>query len=838
MSPTIAARALLLVAPFLALATPAHAAVTPDARGFSPQEWAARRAEARPLLRPSAAPAAGDEDWGAEFGLPSPDGTLYCATRFGNDLIVGGSFQQIGGVSVNNIARWDGTAWHPLAGGLSSTVTCMMVDQGSLYVGGYFDHADGQFAPSVAKWNGRAWSPVAPRLGSSYCCYGVNVLGMYQGDLVVGGYFGPEEHAVANGIARWNGTAWSPFGEGVSGSVQTMLVSGDSLYIGGAFTSAGGVPAANVALWDGTAWTALGAGTSQGRWNWGVRALTLYHDRIIAAGGFDSAGGQPAPAIASWDGAAWSPIQGSRSDLISSLAVHEDTLYVGAYTQIFQWDGTNWVGQLPGFAGGLEQLISDPAGLIAVGYVGFEDASNRPTGFGVALWDGQGWQTCQSWNGGMKGLATFPGLPPPVYCLASYQGNLVAGGDISYAGTGSDWALVGPISRWDGTGWTAMLSSWPFWSGIAKALLPDADTLFAAGEFTGFPPDWQPSPVLRWNAGQWSALDTLNSSGACLQKYQGRLIVGIERSQPYQDPDEGVRAWNGARWDQIGTTEGAGEFHGVHAMAVHDGLLVVAGQFTSIGGVAANGIASWDGSNWRAFGGQGPPYAYPPFPSVAGIASYQGYLVAAGDFLGSPGHVPLVMWDGSSWTPFEGITGYATAMSVIRNYLCVSGDLHIAALNRDATVAIGSLIGGWWPLGSGLNAPAGAIVEHDGALYVGGTFSQAGGRSAFGVAQWNGLGPIPQPRTPWLSPGRPNPFTAGADFSILLGHHGRVRVAVYDVRGREVAVLDTSDRPAGSYTIRWDGRDRAGQPAPAGVYFINVRDAAGVTSSRKVVRLR
>ncbi len=356
--------------------------------------------------------------------------------------------------------------------------------------------------------------------------------------------------------------------------------------------------------------------------------------------------------------------------------------------------------------------------------------------------------------------------------------------------------------------------------------------------FTGLAPAPQSSSILRWQDGQWAALDTVFSTGSCLVRFGGKLTLGTERDQGNEAPDAGVSVWTGAGWDPIGRTAGWDVFHGVHAMTVHQGLLIAAGSFTSIGGVPANGIASWDGDVWRAFGGQGPPYAYPPRPWIAGLAPYQGNLVIAGDFASRGARVPLVMWDGSTWTPIEGLTGYATAMSVIRNYLCVSGDLHIAALNRDATVAIGSLIGGWWPLGSGLNAPAGAIVEHDGALYLGGTFSQAGGRSAFGVARWNGLGPASQPRAPWLSPGRPNPFIAGADFSIQLGHPGRVRVAVYDVRGREVAVLDTSDRPAGTYTIRWDGRGRAGQPAPAGVYFINVRDAAGVTSSRKVVRLR
>jgi hypothetical protein len=72
-------------------------------------------------------PKAGDHLWVDQFGLPSVDGSISCVVRFGSDLIVGGSFRQIGGVFANNIARWDGAGWHPLGNGLERTVTCLAV---------------------------------------------------------------------------------------------------------------------------------------------------------------------------------------------------------------------------------------------------------------------------------------------------------------------------------------------------------------------------------------------------------------------------------------------------------------------------------------------------------------------------------------------------------------------------------------------------------------------------------------------------------------------------------------------------------------------------------------
>src|SRR5687767_8451604 len=102
-----------------------------------------------------------DEVWADEFGLPSADGFFTCAVRFGDDIIVGGSFQQIGGIQVNNIARWDGSLWHPLGEGVDRGVRCLAVYNGRLYAGGWLSCTDGQSSPWLAEWDGVAWSSIA-----------------------------------------------------------------------------------------------------------------------------------------------------------------------------------------------------------------------------------------------------------------------------------------------------------------------------------------------------------------------------------------------------------------------------------------------------------------------------------------------------------------------------------------------------------------------------------------------------------------------------------------------------------------------------------------------------
>jgi flagellar hook assembly protein FlgD len=57
-----------------------------------------------------------------------------------------------------------------------------------------------------------------------------------------------------------------------------------------------------------------------------------------------------------------------------------------------------------------------------------------------------------------------------------------------------------------------------------------------------------------------------------------------------------------------------------------------------------------------------------------------------------------------------------------------------------------------------------------------------------------------------------------------------VRLNIFDLRGHLVRTLANDQREAGSYRIRWDGRDNQGQDAPAGIYLCRLQagDAAAV----------
>ncbi|MBK7644208.1 MAG: hypothetical protein IPJ19_14380 [Planctomycetes bacterium] len=85
----------------------------------------------------------------------------------GPDLYVGGSFTLAGGVSSAAIASWDGNAWSALGNGLGGVPGLVAVDALAVHdaagarvlvAGGSFDTAGGAAAKSIARWDGSQWS--------------------------------------------------------------------------------------------------------------------------------------------------------------------------------------------------------------------------------------------------------------------------------------------------------------------------------------------------------------------------------------------------------------------------------------------------------------------------------------------------------------------------------------------------------------------------------------------------------------------------------------------------------------------------------------------------------
>ncbi|MFH1850977.1 MAG: LamG-like jellyroll fold domain-containing protein [Candidatus Neomarinimicrobiota bacterium] len=83
----------------------------------------------------------------------------------------------------------------------------------------------------------------------------------------------------------------------------------------------------------------------------------------------------------------------------------------------------------------------------------------------------------------------------------------------------------------------------------------------------------------------------------------------------------------------------------------------------------------------------------------------------------------------------------------------------------------------------------------------------------------------------------PNPFNPVTTINFDLPADGPVRIAIYDLLGREVRILQDGYATAGYKSIRWDGRDRLGRALGSGVYFMRM-EAARFAASRKLILLK
>lgn len=276
--------------------------------------------------------------WGtltAPDGATGPDGRVRAMQVFddgsGPALFVGGRFDWIGDLRVNNIAKWDGSEWSAIEvdGAIGLTgggVECFHVyDDGSgaaLYIGGSFSSAGGLGVQRIVKWNGTAWERIVTAdgdIGVSSSVYAMATHDDGTGEkLYVGGNFAVAGNTVVNRIAAWDGESWSALaGTGGIGTERAVRAiqsfddgSGATLIVGGQFRRAGGVLVNYIANWDGEEWLPLGFGIAVGE----VADLEVFDDgngpALLVGGAFNVAGGIGTGPVARWDGQQWSRANG------------------------------------------------------------------------------------------------------------------------------------------------------------------------------------------------------------------------------------------------------------------------------------------------------------------------------------------------------------------------------------------------------------------------------------------------------------------------------------------------------------------------------------------------
>lgn len=512
-------------------------------------------------------------------------------------VVAGGDFTTAGGQPRGRIARWDGTTWQDMGGGMDYDVWALSVaPNGNLLAAGVFNNAGGGTASGVARWNsttsstGTTWSTMGDGLDTfSDEFMGLAITATPNGDVIVAGNSYVREHTppFAHGIARWNGSTWSEIGgglrdgydNGVFGDTLLQLSSGD-LLVGGQFNRTGGQGTANIARWNGTSWSGLGTGFN----DWLITAKPMANGDVLACGAFTTAGPGPAPgAVARFDGATWSAV-GS-----------------------------------PGLAGFVSDAIEIAEGIYLVGggfWLPGQDASVDPQN-GMAIFDGTSWTTDGVYtpNAYVYSMTTLP------------NGNIAVGG-VFYE---IDGVPLNNIAIYDinTSHWTSPGSGVGA-SGegvITLAALPNGD-LIAGGFFTdagGVPA----SNIARYNEAQgWTAM----GSGADSTVYSLAVAPNgsILAAGVFSSPSRGVARWNGASWSGLG---GGLDDGGAYAVAVKgNGDVYLGGQFTSVGGITASNIARWNGNSWSSLE-LGVDGGYSDYSIVYGLNfAYNGQLLVAGQF--------------------------------------------------------------------------------------------------------------------------------------------------------------------------------------------------------------
>ena len=141
-----------------------------------------------------------------------------------------------------------------------------------------------------------------------------------------------------------------------------------------------------------------------------------------------------------------------------------------------------------------------------------------------------------------------------------------------------------------------------------------------------------------------------------------------------------------------------------------------------------------------------------------------------------------------------------------------------------------------------LDGPGASVA----ALAVGATGREEGGTDRGAVynlfldgTMVTGVSPVAPPTHGALGRAWPNPLQPGTTIPFRLSQEAEVRIAVWDLHGRQVRQLVHARMPAGEHQVVWDGRDDDGRGLPTGTYFFRMAlDGRLASGTGKALLLR
>jgi trimeric autotransporter adhesin len=451
-------------------------------------------------------------------------------------------------------------------------------------------------------------------------------------------------------------------------------------------------------------------------------------------------------------------------DRVTTLEVAPDgTFYagVGLFTsQLMRWSGRGWQNLGGELDGDIADMALSGTTLYAVG--DFKKAGTASAKH-IAKWNGSTWSRVGSGVGPEK-VDEWGAEEGDLYAIAVVGTNIYVGGNFNRI----DGVDANGIARWDGAKWNAIGDGVQnensfdpiFVSGEVYTIVPDGGKLYIGGRFE-LAGGAQASSIAVLNGSTWSTLgagmvddDSFDPAGSvrAIAISGGTIYAGGNFDRAGGQLAENIAKWNGSAWSALDSGLGV-EFEDsfdqpVRAIVVSGANVYAGGEFETAGGEVAKYFANWNGSAWSAVG---VPDADMVFTLALGPGGVYvgGQFITAGDKLANN----IALWTGSAWSALgQGITEFATSS--------YPGDPRALAVDSAGRVYVGGrfkTVGGlvvnniamwdgtkWNALGAGLEGDGGlddgsvaalAIVGND--LYVGGSFTKAGGASARHLAKYN-----------------------------------------------------------------------------------------------------
>lgn len=592
------------------------------------------------------------------------DGAVNALVVSGSALLVGGSFNEAGGKAAGGLAEWNGSAWSTpfgstLSGSSGGTVESIALNGSTIYIGGSFDHVGGSWdgqnvnapgvaAASVAAYNGTTWTA----LGTGALEYGnaasVWSVAYWSGRLYITGNFTDVGGDGQSNTAVWNGSTWSPIGPNLDGAPGRLLATPGGVMAVGGFgkTSDGSVALENIGLWNGVRWSGYGLGIAWETIGGTVNSLAASGATVYAGGSFYEAGWNAITNLAALYNGTWHPLgaglSGGSGEPNAILISGKDVYVGGSFTQagtvaasnIAMWDGSQWHPLGNGINGSVNALTMYNGLLWAAGSfstagtVSAKDVATWKPASGT--WSAVGGNL--DYNGGS--VSALVGMPAPYNHYMVIGGNF---GDVDDGGSSPTYYTANSIILYN----TSNTNTSSPTAGYSQ--LPGASGSY--GVLTNSP--YGPYP---------GSVNALAANGSKIYIGGSFSQGGTVVSNGFVGDDLNASGTSGG-WFSPGGVGGGSAGGAVSAIQQIGSAYYLAGDFTSAGGVAANGVAQFtpDASGTR---GTWSPLADGvqnsggnPAGSVLALAESSAGLYVGGSFglAGGKASESLALWTATAY---------------------------------------------------------------------------------------------------------------------------------------------------------------------------------------------